>query len=132
MGLFDRISSAIQDGKERAAKEKASFADKIKYMNLTDACRFAVQKLDSASLTMKGSLSQILGKRIQEEESDYELYEAFEHMYNFAMHRKNTYALNISQWLGRELDQRGDRRVEKKERDDGKVIYVPSDTYGYY
>lgn len=132
MGLFDRISSAIQEGKEKAAQEKAAFADRIKYMNLTDACRFAVQKLNSASLPMKGSLAQILRKRIQDEESDNELYRAFEYMYNFARHKGNTYALNISQWIGQILDQKGDRRIERKEHDDGKIVYVPSNSYSYY
>lgn len=132
MGLFNKISSAIQDGKDRAAQEKAAFADRIKYMNLTDACQFAVKKFDSASLPMKVSIVPILKKRIQDEDSDNELYRAFECMYNFAKHKRNTTALNVSQWIGQKLDQNGDRRVERKEHDDGKVIFVPSNPYSYY
>lgn len=132
MGLFDMISSAIREGKERVAQETADFAERIRYARIKDACIMTARKLENASLPMKGSLSKLIQTKIQEEDNTNELFDAFNFMYNYAHDKRNTYALNISQWLGKRLDDLGDSRVEKKQRDDGRYIYVPDDYHRYY
>lgn len=132
MGLFDRISSAIKEGKERVTQETADFADRIKYANMKDACIMTVRKLDGASLPMKGSLSKLIQTRIQSTDNNNELFDAFDFMYNYARDKRNTYALNISQWLGKRLDDLGDSRVEKRQRDDGRYIYIPDNYHRNY
>ena len=124
MGLFDRISMAIQEGKAKAELEAAEFAEKIEHVDLRYACNIAVHELKHASLPMKSSITRLLRKKTADVDSTYQLYPAFEEMYRLAQRKRDMFALNISQWIGKKLYDMGDYRVETRESDT-KTMYIP-------
>lgn len=125
MGLFDIISSSIREGKERAAREKAAFEEKINYLNLEDACFLAVREFGQGSLPMKVSINQIIRRKIQNEKDSDDLYRAFESMYVLFKRKHNDCALNMSQWIGAKLYQENDHRIKVVEHDDGRKFFIP-------
>ena len=124
MGLFDRISMAIQEGKAKAELEAADFAEKIERADLPYACNIAAHEFRHASLPMKSSITRLIRKKITDVDSTSQLYYAFEDMYRMSQRKRDLFALNASQWIGKKLYDMGDNRVETRESDT-KTMYIP-------
>ena len=124
MGLFGKL---IDDAKSRVEKETQPVLDSI--LNEEDI-QYVVWEVQRAlkkglSIIARAKVIQAFQYRIRKEDP-YRLLNIFRQLY---ADRSDNTALVISQWIGKELYDKGYNEVEQKEIGEGKHMYVPNDRY---
>ena len=126
MGLFDSIKRAASASKEQAKSQVDRFKAEADSSDFERVTRTFLKDFPRASLMAKNGLANVYRQRISKEaqEDRDSLYYTFEQVYRDA--RRDSMSLSVSQWIGKELYERGDRRVTTKTTSDGeRTIYCP-------